>query len=164
MRCMDVLPRWETGGPSLSTSSASSPAGCVAHVGSGSSVFSNGRETRRSSAAVLWADVAAVVNAAVTPIKALWSSITGMFSSVAFGGLGAAVSVLAPNLSVEILGGIGVLAALVSAIAHAYAIVNGVSATNNATIVLAENFLNKFEVGLGGKPLVFANDPTMATA
>lgn len=133
------LPKTQTGGTTMSTIPVTSPINASP-------------------------DVAAVVNAAVTPIKALWSSITGMFSSVAFGGLGAAVSVLAPNLSVEILGGIGVLAALVSAIAHAYAIINGVAATNNATIVLAENFLNKIEVGLGGKPLVFANDPTSATA
>ena len=100
-------------------------------------------------------DIAAVVNAALTPIRSIWASITGMLSSGAVVGVGATLSVLAPNLMGEVLGGISLLAGLVALIAHAYTFITGLSANNNATIVLAENFLQKVEAIAGGKPLVF---------
>jgi hypothetical protein len=40
--------------------------------------------------------------------------------------------------------------------------VTGLSATNNATIALAENLLNTIETSFGGKPLVFDNSPNAA--
>ena len=101
--------------------------------------------------------VAAAVQTSTISLSSIWSSITGMFSSVAFGGIGAAVSALAPNLTIEVLAGLGVLAAIVSAIAHLYALITKVNASNNATITLAENFLNQVDVALGGKGFSFDN-------
>ena len=51
---------------------------------------------------------------------------------------------------------------IVSALAHGYALITGVTATNNATIALVENVLNTIDTGLGGKGFSFPNDPAAA--
>lgn len=109
-------------------------------------------------------NLAAAVTAAVTPIKGIISSITGMFGSALFTGIGGAVATLAPNTTLSVLAVIGVIAGIVSLIAHAYAVITGLNATNNQTIAMAENMLSQIELALGGKPLVFDNSPNAAPA
>lgn len=106
--------------------------------------------------------IAAAVQSAVLPLSSLWSSISGMFTSISASGAMAAIALLAPGISVQVLAWCGVVAMLLSAIAHGYALITGVSATNNATIQLAENVLNTIETGMGGKSLTFPNDPAAA--
>lgn len=103
--------------------------------------------------------IAAAVNSAVLPLSSLWSSITGMFSSVGASGALAAVALLAPGAAISVLAWCGVVAGIVSAVAHGYALITGVSSTNNATLALVENILNTVETGLGGKPFAFDNSP-----
>ena len=106
--------------------------------------------------------IAAAVNSAVLPLSSLWSSITGMFSSVGASGALAAVALLAPTATLSVLAWCGVVAMIVSAVAHGYALLTGVNATNNATIQLVENVLNTIDTGLGGKGFSFPNDPAAA--
>ena len=101
--------------------------------------------------------VAAAVKSATLPLQNIWAQIMGMFSSAAVTGLGGAFATLAPTMTLNILGGLGVAAGLISLIAHAYGLVTGVSATNNATIIMAEQMLQQLEMALGGKALVFDN-------
>lgn len=103
--------------------------------------------------------VAAAVQSATLPLNSIWSSIIGMFGSVATSGVLGVFATLAPTTTMSALAILGGVAALVSAISHVYAIATGVSATNNATIQLAENFINKIETGLGGKAFNFDNNP-----
>jgi len=104
--------------------------------------------------------IAAAVQSAVLPLSSLWSSITGMFSSVGAGGALAAIALLAPNVAMMVIAWCGVAAMVLSAIAHGFALFTGVNATNNATIALAENVLNTIDTGLGGKGFSFPNDST----
>ena len=106
--------------------------------------------------------VAAATQSATLSLSSIVSSITGLFSSVAVGGVLTVISTLAPNLTGEILAIAGVLAAIVSAIAHAYAVFMHVNATNNATIALVENFINTTVTEFGGKAFNFPNDPAAA--
>jgi hypothetical protein len=106
--------------------------------------------------------IAAAVNSAVLPLSSLWSSIAGMFSSVGAGGALAAVALLAPGAAAAIIAWCGVAFMIVSALAHGYALITGVTATNNATIALVENVLNTIDTGLGGKGFSFPNDPAAA--
>jgi lysozyme family protein len=106
--------------------------------------------------------VAAATQSATLSLSSIVSSITGLFSSVAVGGVLTVISTLAPNLTGEILAIAGVLAAIVSAIAHAYAVFMHVNATNNATIALVENFINTTVTEFGGKAFDFPNDPAAA--
>jgi lysozyme len=106
--------------------------------------------------------VAAAVKAATAPIKSIWSTITGLLSSAAGGAAATVLTTIAPNLTGEIVGGLGIAAAVVSIAAHIYALVSGQIATNNATIALAENLLNEVENALGGKPFSFDNNPNAA--
>lgn len=104
--------------------------------------------------------VAAAVTSSTVSLPSVWSSISGIFSSVTVGGIFSALTLFAPNFIAEILLLVGIAASIVSAIAHGYALITHVSATNNSTISLVENLLNKAETVLGGQPLTFANDPT----
>ena len=106
--------------------------------------------------------VAAAVQGATLSLSSIWASIAGSFSSVAVSGVLGFLATMAPTTATMALAIIGGVAALVSAIAHVYAIATGVSATNNATIQLVENFINTVETGLGGKPIVFDNNPPAA--
>jgi len=102
--------------------------------------------------------VASAVQSATLPLANIWASVTGLFSSIGVGGALTVLTMFAPNSVTMIVALVAVAAAILSALAHGYAIVTGVSATNNATIVLAENFLNEVETRLGGKAFAFAND------
>ena len=106
--------------------------------------------------------VAAATQNATLSLNSIWASIAGTFSSVAVSGVLGFLATLAPTTTTMALAIFGGLAALVSAIAHVYAIATGVSATNNATIQLVENFINTVETGLGGKAFTFDNNPPTA--
>lgn len=106
--------------------------------------------------------VTAAVQSATLSLNSIWTSVAGMFSSVAVSGVLGFLATLAPTTTMTALAVLGAVAAIVSAVAHVYAIVTGVSATNNATIQLVENFINTVETGLGGKAFVFDNNPTTA--
>jgi GH24 family phage-related lysozyme (muramidase) len=108
--------------------------------------------------------VSAAVKAATAPIKSIWSSLTGVLSSVAGGAAATVLTTLAPNLTGEVVGILGILAAIVSVAAHIYALVSGQIATNNATIALAENLLNEIETAFGGKTFTFDNNPSTPAA
>ena len=108
--------------------------------------------------------VAAAVKAATAPLKSIWSSITGMLSSIGGGAVATVLTTLAPNLTTEIVGALGIAFAIVNTAAHIYALVSGQIANNNATISLAENLLNEAEAMFGGKPFVFDNSPSSTSA
>ena len=108
--------------------------------------------------------VAAAVKAATAPLKSIWSSITGMLSSIGGGAVATVLTTLAPNLTTEIVGALGIAFAIVNTAAHIYALVSGQIANNNATISLAENLLNEAEAMFGGKPFVFENSPSSTSA
>jgi lysozyme family protein len=109
--------------------------------------------------------VAAAVKAATTPIKSIWSSITGLISSIGGGAVATVITAVAPNLTAEIAGGLGIAFAVVNAAAHIYTLVTGQIANNNATIALAENLLNEAEAVFGGgKTFTFDNGPTPAAS
>ena len=103
--------------------------------------------------------VVAATTAATLNLNSIWSSIVGMFSSVAVSGALGFLATLAPSTAMMVTAILASVAAIVSAFAHIYAIATGVSATNNATIQLVENFINTVETGLGGKPFNFDNNP-----
>ena len=101
--------------------------------------------------------VAAAVKAATAPIKSIWSSITGIIASIGGGAVATVLTTVAPNLTAEIAGSLGIAFAVVNGAAHIYTLITGQIANNNATIALAENLLNEIENLVGGKPFVFDN-------
>ena len=107
--------------------------------------------------------VAAAVQSSTISLSNVWSSVTGIFSSVTMGGIFGALSMFAPSLVAEVLLLIGIAGSIVSAIAHGYALIFHVKATNNATISMVENLLTEAQAAFGGKPMVFQNDPTPLT-
>ena len=108
--------------------------------------------------------VAAAVKAATAPIKSIWSSITGIVASIGGGAVATVLTTVAPNLTAEIAGGLGIAFAVVNGAAHIYSLITGQIANNNATIALAENLLNEIENIVGGKPFVFDNGTTATPA
>ena len=108
--------------------------------------------------------VAAAVNAATAPIKSIWSSITGIISSIGGGAVATVLTTFAPNITAEIVGCLGIAFAIVNAAAHVYALVSGQIATNNATIALAENLLNEIEQAMTNKTFTFDNSPSSPAA
>ena len=87
-----------------------------------------------------------------------------MLSSIGGGAVATVLTTLAPNLTTEIVGALGIAFAIVNTAAHIYALVSGQIANNNATISLAENLLNEAEAMFGGKPFVFENSPSSTSA
>jgi len=108
--------------------------------------------------------VTAAVESATLSIGSLWAKITGFIGSAASAGALGIFATVAPTQTAMITAILAALATAVSAAAHAYAIVEGVSATNNATLMMVENFINTVETGLGGKPFVFDNGDNAASS
>jgi lysozyme len=94
-------------------------------------------------------------SSATADIKSVWTSISGMLTSVAGAGITGLFVALFPRYTSYILAAISVAVMGINFAAHAYMLVTGIKASNNATFQLAENFLNKVEVALGGQPLTF---------
>lgn len=110
--------------------------------------------------------ISTVLQVAQTDIKGIWNSITGMLSGGAIAGAGAVLVHLAPDwaaAAVPIVLGIG---GIVAAATHAYSLVTGLNANNNATVALVKNFIISAENVLGVPVTIFddAGTPPAATA
>jgi lysozyme family protein len=109
-----------------------------------------------------------IVNAAQTSFSTVWTAIAGMFGSASAGA--AIVGILThinPSWTAIAVGVLGILGTVLGAIASAYHLITHVSATNNATIALAEKWLNTAEAWFGQPPIDFGaenGDTTPASA
>ena len=108
--------------------------------------------------------VAAAVQTSTISLGNIFSSITGMFSGIGLAGILGFVTTFAPTLTGQILLYVSIAGSLVSAGAHAYALVTHISASNSQTIMLVENLLNKVETSLGAAPIAFDNNPSAPAA
>ena len=100
-----------------------------------------------------------IVNAAKTSFSTVWTAIAGMFGSASAGG--AIIGILThinPSWTAIAVGVLGILGTILGAVASAYHLITHVSATNNATIALAEKWLNTAEVWLGQPAIDFTVD------
>ena len=108
-----------------------------------------------------------IVNAARTSFTTVWTAIAGMFGSASAGG--AIVGILThinPSWTALAIGVLGIAGTILGAVASAYHLITHVSATNNATIALAEKWLNTAEAWFGQPPIDFSagNDDAAASS
>jgi lysozyme family protein len=100
-----------------------------------------------------------IVNAAKTSFSTVWTAIAGMFGSASAGG--AIIGILThinPSWTAIAVGVLGILGTILGAVASAYHLITHVSATNNATIALAEKWLNTAETWFGQPQIDFRAD------
>ena len=112
-----------------------------------------------SSASWLSSIFSDIVGAAKTSFSTVWTAIAGMFGSASAGA--AIVGILAhinPSWTAIAVGALGILGTILGAVASAYHLITHVSATNNATIALAEKWLNTAGTWLGQPPIDFSAD------
>jgi lysozyme family protein len=100
-----------------------------------------------------------IVNAAQTSFSTVWTAIAGMFGSASAGAAIAGILThISPSWTAIAVGVLGILGTILGAVASAYHLITHVSATNNATIALAEKWLNTAEVWFGQPPIDFSAD------
>jgi lysozyme family protein len=98
-----------------------------------------------------------IADAAQTSFSRVWTAIAGMFGSASAGA--AIVGILThinPSWTAIAVGVLGILGTMLGAAASAYHLITHVSATNNATIALAEKWLNTAETWFGQPPIDFS--------
>jgi lysozyme family protein len=108
-----------------------------------------------------------IADAAQTSFSKVWTAIAGMFGSASAGA--AIVGILThinPSWTAIAVGVLGILGTILGAAASAYHLITHVSATNNATIALAEKWLNTAEIWFGQPQIDFsaANGDPAASA
>jgi hypothetical protein len=116
-------------------------------------------QARASSGSWLSSIFSDIVNGAQTSFSTVWTAIAGMFGSASAGA--AIVGILThinPSWTAIAAGVLGILGTVLGAVASAYHLITHVSATNNATIALAEKWLNTAEAWFGQPPIDFSAD------
>jgi lysozyme family protein len=106
-----------------------------------------------------------IVDAAQTSFSKVWTAIAGMFGSASAGA--AIVGILThinPSWTAIAVGVLGILGTILGAAASAYHLITHMSATNYATIALAEKWLNTAEVWFGRPQIDFSAANGDATA
>lgn len=94
-----------------------------------------------------------ILTQATTSFRTIWTSIAGMFGSTTAGGIIAfLLSKVDPGISTIIIGVLGAASVAVGLAASIYHLISHVSATNNATIMLAEKVIDELE-SLMGMPI-----------
>lgn len=97
------------------------------------------------------------INSATTELKSLYAQLAGLGGSAIGGLILHLVSTANPGLITSGQYYLGMAAFALSGAAHLYSMITGAQATNNATLALAENWLNKADVALGGTGFDFDN-------